>query len=68
MCRAIIIDGVSTHFAAPSPRFAMLREALEDGRAWLSLSMANKFDPLSANKIDPLGATKNQRSRLYFSR
>ena len=29
MCRAIIIDGVSTHFAAPSPCFAMLREALE---------------------------------------
>ncbi len=32
------------------------------------LSMANKFDPLSANKIDPLGATKNQLSRLCFSR
>ena len=30
--------------------------------------MANKFDPLSANKIDPLGATKNQLSRLCFSR
>ena len=29
---------------------------------------ANKFDPLSANKIDPLGATKNQLSRLCFSR
>ena len=29
MCRAIIIDGVSTHFTEPSPRVAMLREALE---------------------------------------
>ncbi len=32
------------------------------------LSMANNFDPLSANKIDPPGATKNQLSRLCFSR
>ena len=38
------------------------------GKAEYLLSMANKFDPLSANKIDPLGATKNQLSRLYFSR
>ena len=32
------------------------------------LSMANNFDPPSANKIDPPGATKNQLSRLCFSR
>ena len=32
------------------------------------VSMANNFDPLSANKIDPPGATKNQLSRLCFSR
>ena len=32
------------------------------------MSMANNFDPPSANKIDPPGATKNQLSRLCFSR
>ncbi len=32
------------------------------------VSMANNFDPPSANKIDPPGATKNQLSRLCFSR
>ncbi len=37
-------------------------------RGILQMSMANNFDPLSANKIDPPGATKNQLSRLCFSR
>ncbi len=50
----------------PDPREA--RYVLCQGYEDLNVSMANNFDPLSANKIDPPGATKNQFSRLCFSR
>ena len=44
-----------------------LLHGVDDG-AIETVSMANNFDPPSANKIDPPGATKNQLSRLCFSR
>ena len=57
-------DGLSGEVARQAD--ALLGD--EQAALILDVSMANKFDPLSANKIDPLGATKNQLSRLCFSR
>ena len=46
----------------------LLTYLLPPGEIYGNLPMANNFDPPSANKIDPPGATKNQLSRLCFSR
>ena len=63
--RLLSLRGLLTGTALTLPYYA--NKGLSD---WVDgqVSMANNFDPPSANKIDPPGATKNQLSRLCFSR
>ena len=67
---APVLSTLHRHFLSGEIQQLSMDERLlrvADG-VFTCMSMANNFDPPSANKIDPPGATKNQLSRLCFSR